>query len=127
MSGPSKRLAQLGSQIKSGTNTPASEGRGLRYVVLGAGVVGLSTALELKRRLPAADVVVVPALAVDRGGVRLGRGGGYYDRALRHVRPDARLVALVFDDELVDALPVEPHDRRVTAVVTPSGGWLDLA
>jgi 5-formyltetrahydrofolate cyclo-ligase len=35
-------------------------------------------------------------------------------------------VALVFDDELVDALPVEPHDQRVTAVVTPSGGWLDL-
>ena len=74
----------------------------------------------------AAEVVVVPALAVDRTGVRLGRGGGYYDRALRHVRPGARLVALVFDDELVDALPVEPHDQRVTAVVTPSGGWLDL-
>jgi 5-formyltetrahydrofolate cyclo-ligase len=74
----------------------------------------------------AAEVVVVPAVAVDRTGVRLGRGGGYYDRALRHVRPDARLVALVFDDELVDELPVEPHDKRVTAVVTPSSGWLDL-
>ena len=74
----------------------------------------------------AAEVVVVPALAVDRTGVRLGRGGGYYDRALRHVRPGARLVAIVFDDELLDALPVEPHDQRVTAVVTPSGGWLDL-
>jgi 5-formyltetrahydrofolate cyclo-ligase len=73
-----------------------------------------------------AEVVVVPAVAVDRAGVRLGRGGGYYDRALRHVRPDARLVALVFDDELVDELPVEPHDQRVTAVVTPSGGWRDL-
>ncbi|MGY1636686.1 5-formyltetrahydrofolate cyclo-ligase [Geodermatophilus sp. SYSU D00742] len=70
-----------------------------------------------------AEVVVVPALAVSRTGVRLGRGGGYYDRALRHARPGARLVALVFDDELVDDLPVEPHDHRVTAVVTPSGGW----
>jgi 5-formyltetrahydrofolate cyclo-ligase len=76
--------------------------------------------------LGAADVVVVPALAVSRGGVRLGRGGGYYDRALRHARPDAVLVALVFDDELVDDLPVEDHDRRVTAVITPSGGWQDL-
>lgn len=75
----------------------------------------------------AAEVVVVPAVAIARTGVRLGRGGGYYDRALRHVRPGARLVALVFDDELVDELPAEPHDRRVTAVVTPSGGWLDLA
>ncbi|WNV76369.1 5-formyltetrahydrofolate cyclo-ligase [Geodermatophilus sp. DSM 44513] len=73
-----------------------------------------------------AEVVVVPAVAVDRTGVRLGRGGGWYDRALRHVRPDARLVALVFDDELVDELPVEPHDQRVTDVVTPAGGWQAL-
>ncbi|MGY1639765.1 5-formyltetrahydrofolate cyclo-ligase [Geodermatophilus sp. SYSU D00703] len=73
--------------------------------------------------LGAAEVVVVPAVAVSRSGVRLGRGGGYYDRALRHARPEARLVALVFDDELVDDLPSELHDRLVTAVVTPSGGW----
>jgi 5-formyltetrahydrofolate cyclo-ligase len=73
-----------------------------------------------------ADVVVLPALGVDRRGVRLGRGGGYYDRALLHVRRDAVLVAVVFDDEFVDELPVEPHDRRVTAVVTPAGGWQAL-
>jgi 5-formyltetrahydrofolate cyclo-ligase len=73
-----------------------------------------------------AEVVVVPAVAVDRRGVRLGRGGGYYDRALVHARPDAVLVALAFDDELVDELPDEEHDRRVTAVVTPSGGWQHL-
>jgi 5-formyltetrahydrofolate cyclo-ligase len=73
-----------------------------------------------------ADVVVLPALGVDRRGVRLGRGGGYYDRALQHVRPDAVLVAVVFDDELLDELPAEPHDRLVTAVVTPSGGWQAL-
>jgi 5-formyltetrahydrofolate cyclo-ligase len=73
-----------------------------------------------------ADVVVLPALAVSRDGVRLGRGGGYYDRALRHVRPGAVLVAVVFDDELLDELPAEPHDERVTAVVTPSGGWQAL-
>jgi 5-formyltetrahydrofolate cyclo-ligase len=73
-----------------------------------------------------ADVIVVPALAVARDGVRLGRGGGYYDRALRHARCDAVVVALVFDDELVDELPAEPHDQRVHAVVTPSGGWQAL-
>jgi 5-formyltetrahydrofolate cyclo-ligase len=71
-------------------------------------------------------VVVVPALAVARDGARLGRGGGYYDRALQHVRADAVLVALVFDDELLDELPVEAHDQPVSAVVTPSGGWQDL-
>jgi 5-formyltetrahydrofolate cyclo-ligase len=73
-----------------------------------------------------ADVVVLPALAVARDGARLGRGGGYYDRALTHARGDAVLVAVVFDDELLDELPSEPHDRRVTAVVTPSGGWREL-
>ena len=76
--------------------------------------------------LASADVVVLPALAVSRDGVRLGRGGGFYDRALRHARPGAVLVALVFDDEFVDDLPTEAHDRRVTAVVTPSGGWQEL-
>jgi 5-formyltetrahydrofolate cyclo-ligase len=73
-----------------------------------------------------ADVVVVPALAVSRDGVRLGRGGGYYDRALRHARAGALVVAVVFDDELVDEVPCEPHDHRVHAVVTPSGGWQAL-
>ena len=75
----------------------------------------------------AADTVVVPALAVDSVGIRLGRGGGYYDRALVHARPDAVLVTVVFDDERVDRLPREIHDRPVTAVVTPSGGWQELA
>ena len=73
-----------------------------------------------------ADVVVVPALAVAVDGTRLGRGGGYYDRALRHVRDDAVVVAVVFDDELLEELPSEPHDRTVSAVVTPSGGWQAL-
>ncbi|MEU2350318.1 5-formyltetrahydrofolate cyclo-ligase [Modestobacter sp. NPDC049651] len=73
-----------------------------------------------------ADVILVPALAVARDGTRLGRGGGYYDRALPHARPDAVLVALVYDDELIDVLPAGEHDRPVSAVVTPGGGWRDL-
>jgi 5-formyltetrahydrofolate cyclo-ligase len=73
-----------------------------------------------------ADVVIVPALAVSRDGQRLGRGGGYYDRALLLARPDAVVVAVVFDEELVDELPTEAHDRRVAVVVTPSGGWQRL-
>jgi 5-formyltetrahydrofolate cyclo-ligase len=77
--------------------------------------------------IAAADAVVVPALAVDRAGFRLGRGGGYYDRALVHARRDAVLVTVVFDDERIPELPRELHDRPVTAVVTPSGGWQELA
>jgi len=70
-----------------------------------------------------ADVVLVPALAADVSGVRLGRGGGAYDRALARVRPDVPVVALLHDGELLEELPREPHDRPVSAVVTPSQGW----
>jgi 5-formyltetrahydrofolate cyclo-ligase len=68
-----------------------------------------------------ADVVVVPALAVDPAGHRLGQGGGSFDRALARARPDALVVALLHDDEVpATPLPVEPHDRAVDVVVTPS-------
>jgi 5-formyltetrahydrofolate cyclo-ligase len=53
--------------------------------------------------------------------MRLGRGGGSYDRALARVPVGTFVCALLFDDELLDAVPAAPHDRRVTAVVTPSG------
>ena len=71
--------------------------------------------------IAAADVVLVPALAVAEDGNRLGRGGGCYDRALQRVRPGVPVVALLHDGELLPAVPAEPHDRKVSAVVTPSG------
>jgi 5-formyltetrahydrofolate cyclo-ligase len=76
--------------------------------------------------IAAATVVLVPALAVDRTGVRLGRGAGFYDRSLPLAAPAARLVAVVRDDELVDRLPAEPHDVRMTHALTPSGGLTAL-
>ncbi|PRY28441.1 5-formyltetrahydrofolate cyclo-ligase [Pseudosporangium ferrugineum] len=69
-----------------------------------------------------ADLVVVPALAVDRRGVRMGRGGGSYDRALQRVSPAAFTVALLHDGELLDEVPAEPHDQRVRAAITPTEG-----
>ena len=74
-----------------------------------------------------ATVVFVPALAVDRSGVRLGRGAGFYDRSLSFVEPAARLVAVVRDDELVDEVPAEPHDVRMTHALTPGRGLVELA
>jgi len=74
-----------------------------------------------------ADVVVTPALAVDRQGRRLGQGGGSYDRALARRAPGALVVAVVGDDELVPGpLPGEEHDVRVDAVVTPGRGMVRL-
>jgi 5-formyltetrahydrofolate cyclo-ligase len=72
--------------------------------------------------LASAGLVLVPALAVDRRGVRLGRGGGWYDRSLPLARPTVPLVAVVRDEEVVDALPMGPHDVLMTAVITPNLG-----
>jgi 5-formyltetrahydrofolate cyclo-ligase len=69
-----------------------------------------------------ADAVLVPALAVDRAGNRLGRGGGSFDRALARVGPLIPVIALVYDDELVDRLPVQAHDAPVRAVARPGHG-----
>ncbi|MCP2255480.1 5-formyltetrahydrofolate cyclo-ligase [Prauserella aidingensis] len=73
-----------------------------------------------------AAVVLVPALGVDRQGARLGRGAGFYDRSLVFAGAEARLVAVVRDDELVDRLPAEPHDVRMNGVLTPGNGLVTL-
>ena len=73
-----------------------------------------------------AGLVLVPALAVDRRGVRLGRGRGFYDRSLPARGAHARLIAVVRDAELVDELPAEPHDVRVTHALTPERGVVAL-
>jgi 5-formyltetrahydrofolate cyclo-ligase len=69
-----------------------------------------------------ADLVIVPALAVDRRGVRLGRGGGSYDRALARVGPQVPTIALLYDGELLDEVPAAPHDQRVRLVARPEQG-----
>ncbi|MFC1415251.1 5-formyltetrahydrofolate cyclo-ligase [Streptacidiphilus cavernicola] len=77
-----------------------------------------------------ADLLLMPGLAVDRRGVRLGRGGGSYDRVLERLAaagasggrggPRASLVTLLYDGEVLPEVPAEPHDRPVDAAVTPS-------
>ena len=76
--------------------------------------------------LTEAQLVLVPALAVDRRGARLGRGGGFYDRSLPFCAPGTRLVAVVRDGDLFDELPSEPHDVPMTHVLTPGGGVIPL-
>lgn len=75
----------------------------------------------------AADVILVPALLVDTLGRRLGQGGGYYDATLAALGRHPPVVALVHDDELVDAaampVPAGPGDVRVDAVATPARWW----
>jgi 5-formyltetrahydrofolate cyclo-ligase len=90
---------------------------------------GLAEPAEPPRGLDAvarADLVLVPALAVDRGGVRLGRGGGSYDRALARVGPGVPTIALIYDGELLDEVPADDHDQRVRLVARPSAGITNL-
>lgn len=64
------------------------------------------------------ELFFIPGLAFDRQGNRLGRGGGYYDRYLSTVRPDAAKIGLAFQLQIAEALPVAPHDIKVDAVLT---------
>jgi 5-formyltetrahydrofolate cyclo-ligase len=68
-----------------------------------------------------ADAVLVPGLAVGRDGMRLGRGGGCYDRVLERVLPGTFVCLLLHSEEMLDAVPSEDHDRPVSAVATEEG------
>ena len=67
-----------------------------------------------------ADLVICPALAVARNGVRLGRGGGSYDHVLTRVSPGTPIWAAVYDSEIVASLPADSHDHLVDAALTPT-------
>ncbi len=83
---------------------------------------------EPSRRLAAVapeeiDWALVPGLAFDDRGFRLGRGGGYYDRLLPTLRPDAPRWALAYDCQWVESLPTEPHDQPLDGIVSPGREW----
>lgn len=79
-----------------------------------------------------ADAVLIPALAVDALGHRLGRGGGHYDRTLERRsqlltgRAAGRLIAVIYDDELLPSVPFDALDQRISAVVRPTTGLRTL-
>lgn len=75
--------------------------------------------VELKRL----DLILVPALAFDWRGRRLGRGKGFYDRFLGTVH--GKTCGVAFDEQMMDAIPVEPHDIRVDCILTPTR-WVEL-
>lgn len=64
------------------------------------------------------DLIMVPGVAFDRGGARMGHGFGYYDRLLQHARPDAPLVALAFECQLFPEIPTQSHDIYMDKIIT---------
>ncbi len=92
---------------------------------LAPGPRGLLEPVERRRGVQAvasADAVIAPAIAVDRAGNRLGRGGGSFDRALARVGPPIPVFALLYDGELLDRVPADAHDGPVRAVARPRHG-----
>ncbi|MBS0319471.1 MAG: 5-formyltetrahydrofolate cyclo-ligase [Proteobacteria bacterium] len=92
---------------------------------LAAGFAGIAEpSADAPRVEPAAiDWVLVPGLAFDDTGRRLGYGGGFYDRLLPLMRPDAQRAAGAFDEQVVTAVPVGPHDARIDELATPTRHW----
>lgn len=67
------------------------------------------------------DLAFIPALAVSKSGTRLGKGKGFYDRALLRFDPIPPVIAVIYEEELLDLLPSESHDHPVDAAITPKG------
>lgn len=89
---------------------------------LETGPFGIAQPSEAAERVPfdLVDVVVVPGVAFDMSGQRIGYGGGYYDRLLPRLREDCLLVGFAYDEQVADALPTAEHDVRMDTIVTPS-------
>ena len=106
---------------------PTVAGQDLRWVEFDSatkiGELGFAEAAGKHGDLKRAEVVFLPALAVDLVGNRLGKGKGFYDRALAQLaasKSRAKQIAVVFDEELLLQLPAEGHDQKVDAAVTAS-------
>ncbi len=83
------------------------------------GSYGISQPSGAPQDLAKAQLVLLPALAVDKSGNRLGKGKGFYDKTLAQISGVSKY-AVVFDSEILDSIPTEPHDIWVTGAVTPT-------
>lgn len=106
---------------------PVVTGQSLRWVEFDSetrvGELGFAEATGKPADLSAAEVIFLPGLSVDLAGNRLGQGKGFYDRCLQQLsssKKRAKLVAVVFDEEVKLSLPTEAHDEKVDAAVTAS-------
>ncbi len=71
--------------------------------------------------IPEIDVFLVPGMAFNRSGDRLGRGGGYYDRVLAQRRADSAAIGVTVSERVVELIPVQDHDQRVEWLATEDG------
>ena len=114
--------AHAGSEVVPVLLEPAEATSAATHPAVRPGALGIQE-VPGGRVVPVAEigVVLAPCLAVDRAGHRLGKGGGYYDRFLARDGMRASVIAVGFHEQVVDAVPVAAHDRRVAMVVTDGG------
>lgn len=72
------------------------------------------------------DLILLPGVAFDTNGNRLGRGGGYYDRYLAQVNKDTILIGVGYDFQLIEEVPAGTHDKKMDYVITPTAGVLKI-
>lgn len=82
------------------------------------GIPEPDVSLERERDINDVDLVIMPGVAFDTDGNRLGYGAGYYDKLLSGLKKDIPLIAIAYEEQIVDSLPVESHDVRVHIIVT---------
>ena len=115
------RAKDLGIKIYSPVAGPDGE---MSWVLFDGrtkkGIFGFSEAVGEPQDPNQINLLIMPALAIDKQGNRLGRGGGYYDRALDKISSQPIKVAVVFDHEIVNLVPTESHDKAVDYAVSPS-------
>ena len=120
-----KRLSELGKSVALPIMQP---GRHLAWGFDGANLeknsYGILEPVSAAIDLSSASAIIIPALRVGLDGSRLGRGAGYYDRALEKLSSyrdgGPRRICLVFDDEVDAGVPCEPHDAPIDIIVTPT-------
>lgn len=83
------------------------------------GIFGFAEPVGKPADISDAQLILIPATAADFEGNRLGKGKGYYDRALAELEHDIPIAALVYESELLESIPTESHDRKVDFVITP--------
>ena len=72
------------------------------------------------------DLILLPGVAFDLKGNRLGRGGGYYDRYLSQIDKDTILVGVGYDFQMIEEVPSGKHDKKMDYVVTPTAGIIKI-
>lgn len=116
-------VGQYSAAILTYTSDPSDP-----FATLSTGAFGIREPASFAPTLPLnqLDFILVPGVAFDASGRRIGRGKGFYDRLLAETNSNCLKCGVAVDDQLIEGIPVEPHDIAMNVILTP-GRWLTVA